>query len=148
MKEPTIKQYFGSLPDAGGLPFLSEVIEDYTTLAQLFQERTLTDKKTLFSLSSFMVDFYPGLALEYFVEITNTPSVYCLRPLILYARQGIDRSSFLAMHLDKFQKQTEEEAAVAVQTLEDVRRLTSFVSIADYIALLPSQPKPHLNGFL
>ena len=43
MKELTVRQYFNSLDDAGCLPFLSEVIEDYSALAQVFQERVATE---------------------------------------------------------------------------------------------------------
>lgn len=129
VKELTVRQYFNSLDDVGCLPFLSEVIEDYSALAQVFQERVAPESQSLHSLGSFLFKFHQGLGSSYVKAALKEPAVFCLRPLVLFASKGPDFSKFLQENLARFQRQSDDDAAEAAQTLHDLARLTSFESI-------------------
>ena len=103
MKEFTVRQYFGSLDDTGGLLFLSEVIKDYSAMAQVYQERAQMGAESMRSLTAFLAKCHCGLPREYLEEVSKSPSTFCVRPLIVFACKGLEHACFLKDSLHKFQ---------------------------------------------
>lgn len=148
LKERSVRQYFTSLNDLGCLPFLCELITDYSSIALVLKEQVISKDGQVKCFSSFLREKHPSLPQDYIDALFQDPPKLCLRAVIAFAAHGEKQSSFLLEHIDRFQSQNEQEAAKAIELLHDLSRLTSFESISSYIARLPPYPKARLTEFL